>query len=149
MADLMGVLKGLAGSFGACLCFGLLFHVPKRCLLASALTGLTGYAVYMIGVALLESPVGASFIGALAAALLSEILARRQKAPAIIFSMIGIVPLVPGAGLYSTMLALVLKEYDRAVSTGVETLLISACIALAIALVTLVTRALGHRVRPE
>ena len=67
-------------------------------------------------------------------------LARRQKAPAIIYALIGVVPLVPGAGLYRTMLALVLKDYASAAAIGVETVLISGCIALAIAIVTLFAR---------
>ena len=142
MADVIGVLKGLVGSFGACVCFALLFHTPRHCLLGAALTGLAGYAGYLAGMALINSTVGASFIGALVVALMSEWLARRKKAPAIIFSMIGIVPLVPGAGLYRTMLSLVLEEYDQAAQIGVETVLISAGIALAVAVVTATTRGL-------
>ena len=76
----------------------------------------------------------------LAVDLLAEMLARRQKAPAIIYALIGVVPLVPGAGLYRTMLALVLKDYASAAAIGVETVLISGCIALAIAIVTLFAR---------
>ena len=142
MADVTLVIKGLVGSFGACVCFGMLFHTPRHCLLAAAVTGLAGYAGYMAGMALLDSTVGASFIGALIVALLSEWLARRKKAPAIIFSMNGIVPLVPGAGLYRTMLALVLEQYDEAAAIGVETVLVAAGIALAIAVVTVMTRGL-------
>lgn len=145
MVDVIAVLKGLAGSFGACVCFALLFHTPKRCLLSASLTGMAGYAAYMAAMTLLHSTIGASFIGALAVAVLAEILARRQKAPAVIFSLMGIVPLVPGAGLYRTMLSLVLKDYGDAVSIGVETMLVAAGIALAVATVTVLARIVQRR----
>ena len=90
--------------------------------------------------ALWHSAIGANFIGALVVAVIAEMLARRQKAPAVIFSLMGIVPLVPGAGLYRTMLALVLKDYADAMSIGVETMLVAAGIALAIATVTVLAR---------
>ena len=147
MVEVELIVKGLVGSFGACVCFALLFHTPRHCLLAAALTGLAGYAGYMAGMIFLGSTVGASFIGALIVAVLSEWLARRKKAPAIIFSMNGIVPLVPGAGLYRTMLSLVLEEYDQAAAIGVETMLVSAGIALAVAVVTATTRGLRHHAK--
>lgn len=137
---MVGLIKALAGSFGASLCFALLFNTPRRCLGTSSLVGMGGYAVYMLVYELTQSAVGANFVGALIVDVLAEILARKQKAPAVLFSLIGVVPLVPGAGLYRTMLALVLKDYALAVSIGVETMLISGCIALAIAIVTLFAR---------
>ncbi|MBR3503062.1 MAG: threonine/serine exporter family protein [Clostridia bacterium] len=141
MAEVIPALKGLAGSFGACLCFALLFHIPKRCLLSASFTGMAGYGVYMACLALWHSAIGANFIGALAVAVLAEILARRQEAPAVIFSLMGIVPLVPGAGLYRTMLSLVLEDYPDAASIGVETMLVAASIALAVATVTVLVSA--------
>ena len=140
MAKVIPVLKGLVGSFGASLFFALLFHIPKRCLLSASFTGMAGYGTYMAFMALWRSTIGANFLGALVVAVIAEVLARRQKAPAVIFSLMGIVPMVPGAGLYRTMLALVLQEYSDAVSIGVETMLVSAGIALAIATVTVLAR---------
>ncbi len=137
---MVGLIKALVGSFGASMCFAVLFNTPRRCILPASLVGMVGYATYTVMLALTESTIGANFIGALAVDVLAEVLARRQKAPAIIFALIGVVPMVPGAGLYRTMLALVLKDYMLAVSIGVETVLISGCIALAIALVTLFAR---------
>ena len=142
MADVIAVLKGLVGSFGACVFFALLFHTPRRCLLTASLTGMAGYAAYLACMALLHSTIGASFVGALVVAVIAEALARAQKAPAVIFSLMGIVPLVPGAGLYRTMLALVLQDYADALAIGVETMLVAAGIALAVATVTLMARGL-------
>ena len=132
---MVDVIKGLVGSLGASAFFGILFHIPRRLLVSVALVGMAGYGVYLTALALLQSAVGANFVAALAVALAAEILARRQKAPANIFSLIGIVPLVPGGGLYQTMLALVMDDYSAALSTGVQTMLIAGAIALAIAVV--------------
>ena len=137
---MVAVIKALVGSFGASLCFALLFNTPRRCLIPASLTGMVGYIVYFVIDTLTGTTVGANFMGALVVDLLAERLARRQKAPAIIYALIGVVPLVPGAGLYRTMLALVLKDYASASAIGVETVLISGCIALAIAIVTLFVR---------
>ena len=137
---MVAVIKALAGSFGASLCFAILFNTPRRCLVPASLVSMVGEAVYLAVMALTGTSVGANFVGALAVDLLAEMLARRQKAPAIIYALIGVVPLVPGAGLYRTMLALVLKDYASAAAIGVETVLISGCIALAIAIVTLFAR---------
>lgn len=137
---MVAVIKALAGSFGASLCFAVLFNTPRRCLVSASLVSMVGEAVYMAVMALTGTAVGANFVGALAVDLLAEMLARRQKAPAIIYALIGVVPLVPGAGLYRTMLALVQKDYAAAVAIGVETMLIAGCIALAIAIVTLFVR---------
>ena len=143
---MVDVIKGLVGSLGASAFFGILFHIPRRLLVSVALVGMAGYGVYLTALALLQSAVGANFVAALVvAALAAEILARRQKAPANIFSLIGIVPLVPGGGLYQTMLALVMDDYSAALSTGVQTMLIAGAIALAIAVVAVFFRALPAR----
>ena len=142
---MVDVIKGLVGSLGASAFFGILFHIARRLLVSVALVGMAGYGVYLAALALLQSAVGANFVAALAVALAAEILARRQKAPANIFSLIGIVPLVPGGGLYQTMLALVMDDYSAALSTGVQTMLIAGAIALAIAVVAVFFRALPAR----
>lgn len=141
---MVDVIKGLVGSLGASAFFGLLFHIPRRLLISVGLVGMIGYGVYLATLELMQSTVGANFVAALVVAALAEILARKQKAPANIFALMGVVPLVPGGGLYRTMLALVLDEYDTAVSTGVETVLIAGAIALAIAVV-----AVFFRIRPS
>ena len=44
-----------------------------------------------------------NFVATMAVALYSEILARIYKAPVTMFLIVGILPLVPGAGIYYTM----------------------------------------------
>ncbi len=138
--DVVDIVKGLIGSFGAAACFACLFNTPRRCVLPASLGAMAGYGFYMAFMALFGAPVGATFSGAFVVAVLAELLARAQKAPAIIYALIGIVPLVPGAGLYRTMLMLVLREYGSAAAVGVETVLSAGGIALAIAVVAVFAR---------
>ncbi len=126
----------LLGAFGACAFFSLMFHAPRRCLVPCSLVGTAGYGIFLLAGELTGSAVAGSFVAGLLIALLSELLARRFKAPAILFASVGVIPLVPGGGLYSTMLYMTQRDYSAAVSEGVTTVLIAGCIALAIALVS-------------
>ena len=138
---MMEIFWILLGAFGACAFFALLFHTPHRYVLPSALIGTAGYAFYLLCERKFGSPVVGAFVVSLVLALLSEWVARRQKAPATLFVSAGIITLVPGGGLYRTMLALIEGNYSSAAAYGVETVMIAGCIALAIAPVSAFFRA--------
>lgn len=112
--------------------FAVLFNIPRRELVPAGITGAMGWLVYL----LLKSPdssnIAASFFGGLVASLVGEIFARVKKQPATLFVVPGIIPLVPGYGLYYTMLKIIEKDYTQAVSVGFETLLVAIAIASAI-----------------
>lgn len=78
----------------------------------------------------------AYFFGALIVAILSEILARVQKKPATIYLVPGLLPLVPGGGMFETMEATVKGNLEEALLLGFSTLTCAGAIALAIALAT-------------
>lgn len=137
----MDTVKILIGSFGACAFFALLFHSPKKCVLPASLIGTAGYAAYLLGTSCLNSPIAGAFSDALVIAVLSEIMARRLKAPATLFASVGLIPVVPGGGLYHTMHALMQGDYPAAANYGIETVLIAGSLALAVALVSSVVRA--------
>lgn len=132
-------LAGLVGSFGASMFFGLMFHTPRHCLLTASSIGMVSYLVYMLTLDWTGSVVGAAFASSMSIALLSETAARFHHSPASIFASIAIIPLVPGGGLYRTMFYMVQNDFDQAIGTGVETVLVAGCIALAIAIVTAFT----------
>ena len=62
------------------------------------------------------------------------------RVPVLIIAVPGIIPLVPGAGAYSTMLALVKGDYIGALTIGTETLFAAGAIAVGIALATVPLR---------
>ena len=99
---ILQTLMGAAGAVG----FAVLFRIEGRKLWV-ALGGALAWAVYLLCM-WLGLGVFASLVCATAAAsLLSEILARAVKAPAVILLVPMLVPLIPGGDLYYMMSYLV------------------------------------------
>lgn len=130
-------------SFIATVGFSIFLNAPKSTLLPSGITGAIGWTVYIFLVDVSSNSIFANFIAAAIVSLLSEILARKLKHPAILFVIPGIIPLVPGLGMYNTMLYLVQNNFGLAISTGADTLFISGAIALGVLIVTSLSRTLN------
>lgn len=84
------------------LCFAVLFHVPPRFYFGCACVGGAGWGVYLAAQALGAGSVSATLAASVPLALLSRLFAVKAKAPATLFLLCGIFPLVPGAGIYYT-----------------------------------------------
>lgn len=76
------------------------------------------------------------------AAFSSHVLARRKKAPVTAFLLPGIMPTVPGASIYRTVLYLSRQENILAADYFAETLQIAGAMALGIFIVDSVVRQL-------
>ena len=74
----------------------------------------------------------AAFFASLTVCILSELFAKIYKNPATMFILPGLLPLVPGAGVYYTMYDIVTNKVADAVNTGIETLLVAGALALGI-----------------
>ena len=83
---------------------------------------------------LLADVVVSSFLGAVCVGILSTNASRFLKLPATIFIYTGMVPLVPGYGMYNTMQNIVTKNYGVASKVGIETILQAGAIAMGILL---------------
>ena len=79
-------------------------------------------------------------LATIAVAVLSEIFARLYKTPATVFLIIGIIPLVPGGGIYYTMEALINGDLPLFVRYGMETAASAGAIAVGCSLVSSVAR---------
>ena len=90
------VLATFLGILGFCSVFSCPYKFIWICCMESALC----WVVYLFCVGCGLSSVWATFFGAVFVDLASQILARRLKAPVIIFLVIGVLPLVPGYGIY-------------------------------------------------
>ena len=128
----MVMIKLLVSGFIATAFYQLLWNAPKTAVIPAALIGGATYGLY----ALLETN-GQKYLGYFAATLfaaaLSEILARRMKMPSTIFLFPGLVPLVPGMGLYETMLYIVRGRPEEALRLGAEVMICAALMAFAAA----------------
>ena len=109
--------------------FSIFLNSPIKALIPAGITGGIGWTIY--------------FLAAVIVSLISEILARKLKFPAILFVIPGIIPLVPGLGMYNTMLYLVQNNYDLAISTGTDVLFVACAIALGVLVITSLVRTLN------
>ena len=115
--------------------FAVLFNGPKSSLFKVGIGGGAGWITYFIINQIIQSVVISTFLASLVVALLGEVFAVSEKQPATLYIVPGIIPLVPGFGLYYTMLSLLEQNYEKAIMHGVEAMLIAFLIAAALTIV--------------
>ncbi|MFL0555623.1 threonine/serine exporter family protein [Paenibacillus barengoltzii] len=141
----MYILVHLLISFIASGAFGILFNAPKRTLLQCGLSGMLGWLVYILLEPRMESvfsTVAATFL----VGVLSQMFARVYKKPVIIFSVAGIIPLVPGGLAYDAMRRFVENEYNLAVELAAKAFLLSGSIAIGLVLSEVLGQLLIRRI---
>ncbi|GKU83744.1 threonine/serine exporter family protein [Niallia sp. NCCP-28] len=117
-------------SFIATYAFAMIFHTPRQKLLQCGFVGMCGWLAYWYAVHIHLDIVPATIIGAFLTAVISQAFARIYKTPVIIFSVAGIIPLVPGGMAYDAMRNFVENDYSTAVSLAAKAFLISGSIAM-------------------
>jgi len=121
-------------AFIATTTFSALFNVPKRELVFCGITGALGWFVSRLVLSFDQNwLIFGTFAGTLALTAMSRILSYLRKTPVLVYLIGGILPLVPGAGIYRTMYELfIVRENSRAGEFGLETALIVGVIAIGI-----------------
>lgn len=127
-------------AFMGSLAFGILFNLHGKKLFCAALGGGVSWFVYLLFSGCFSTDIPQYFISMAAVALYSEVMARRQKSPATVYIVISYIPLVPGGGAYYTMEHLVHGNMEQFVEVGLHTLSIAGAMAMAIVLVSSLTR---------
>lgn len=135
----MNVISDFAIAVLATIFFSYLFKVPKRAVLSSSVIGGAGYALYDLLMSISGSALMGYFLGTLLIAISSEILARTKKMPATVFVIPGIAALVPGNGLYMTMMYMVQQNASMAAQTGMKTMTAIVSMAMALVLTSIIT----------
>jgi len=130
----MDMALQLTGCFAAAALFALLFRTPGRLIVPASIAAVAGYALSLWAGAKINAEWAGIFFGSLVSALISEWMAIRLRAPATIFLTVAVIPMVPGAGLYNTMLALVQNRYADAAAAGSNTMLDAGAIALGLSI---------------
>jgi len=123
----------LVTSFIAAATFCILFNAPRRALLQCGISGMVGWIVYLL-LDLKWEAVIATFGATVIVGVVSQIFARSFKMPVIIFSVGGIIPLVPGGLAYDAMRRFVENDYTQAVQIATQALLLSGAIAAGLVL---------------
>ena len=149
MIDILAVLRSLALAFVATTGFGLLFNVPRRTLAACGLTGGIGVAVRFTATSLGASAVGGSFLGALTVASLGFLLARQYRVPRTIFTITGVIAMVPGSLAFTTMLQLTTGDFQKGITSGLQTILIVGALAMGLTAVRAISRVAPRTSEPD
>nr|WP_235248201.1 threonine/serine exporter family protein [Faecalicatena contorta] len=133
------MLFQLLCSFFGTIAFSILYQVPRKYYISCGMTGTTGWMIYRVMVQGV-TPAIASFFGVLVVVLMSRMLTVRMKCPITIFLVPGIIPLVPGAGIYFTAYYLVTNQLYLAAEKGIESVKIAFAIVLAIVFIVSIPR---------
>lgn len=134
------------GAFVAVLGFSAVMEVPKKLLLHTSVIGAVGWLIYLLVYTQGNTTVVASFCSAVVISLLSHISARALKAPVTVFLIGGILPVVPGAGMYRTAYSMIMETSEQVYKNLQETLMIAGSIAVAIFITDSVFRLINaHR----
>jgi uncharacterized membrane protein YjjB (DUF3815 family) len=120
------------GTFAAVISFAIIIGVPRQFLGHAGFVGAVGWLVYLILGNAGLSVVARMFYAALVVSLISHSFARIKKTPVTLFLIAGILPLVPGVGMYQIVYNLITNNSSMAAHYFTETLLIAGMIALAI-----------------
>jgi uncharacterized membrane protein YjjB (DUF3815 family) len=109
--------------------FGILFNIPKQTLLKCGLVGVIGWMIYFVLALYKVDVVFATFVAAFSIGVMSQIYAKIYRTPSIIFSVSGIIPLVPGGMAYDAMRQFVENDYNAAITLAAKAFMISGAIA--------------------
>ena len=139
----MGLYESFVYSFLATIAFAVLFQAPKRTMILSGVIGAIGWVVFVYLRQHLEyNSFHSNLFATLVLALNCELCARVFKQPATVFLIPGIIPLVPGLGMYQGMKQIIEKSYEAGMNTLLTAGTDSAAIALGIMFVASIFRVL-------
>lgn len=125
----MALFGQLITSFLATGAFGIIFNAPKETLVKCGLIGMGGWMIYYLLMGYTDNAVFATLAATVFIAVLSQELAKFYKTPVIIFSVAGIIPLVPGGLAYDAMRNIVENDYNTAIALAARVFMIAGAIA--------------------
>lgn len=141
----MEFLKQFIVASIATLGFAKYFNVTSRApFVATSLSGGLSWLIYTVIYYFYDSKIIATLFGTMALGVLGELCSRKLKFPATVFITPGIVTLVPGAGMYYTMLHFVNGDFEQLLQVGTETIFIAGAIALGILASSIFSRPLSR-----
>ncbi|MBE5970942.1 MAG: threonine/serine exporter [Lachnoclostridium sp.] len=112
--------------------FTMLLEIPKRYAMYCSIVGGVNWWVYLIVMDQTSSAMSSAFFASLAVALLSQIFARMLKTPVNVFLVAGILPTVPGAGIYRCVYYFIRNNPNQSSFYLLQTLKVAGAIAMAI-----------------
>lgn len=126
------MIAQVLGAFIGVIMVAVTFRVPQKFLLHSGMVGAIGWLVYLIMVDWGYTNASSGFVATLVIALISHSFARWLKTPVTLFLISGILPLVPGVGMYRIASNLITNNNSLGFYYFTETIKMAGMIALAI-----------------
>jgi uncharacterized membrane protein YjjP (DUF1212 family) len=139
------ILIHCIAAFAACFGFAIYFNIHGPDIAICGFGGVLAWITYLVLCRLGYNDLLGYFFGAIVASGYAEAMARIRKRPAISYLVIGIFPLIPGAGAYYTMNYAVQGNTDMFASQGLHTIAIASIMALGILVVSSTVRMITFR----
>ncbi len=134
-------------AFAASFVFCVVLNVKNfKVALVASIGACFGWFVYLVS-ASFTGIVGQNLIAAIAVALFAEIISRVMKTPSTIFIIVGILPMVPGGGIYYTMEYCIQGNHEMFMSKGLQTLAVAGAIAVGVSIASAIYRFYMHTKR--
>lgn len=141
------MLQITIGAFLASFGFGILFNIKGKELLLAGIGGAIGGLIYHLGLLLACSQMISMLLASIALSLYAEIFARICKTPVTTFLICALIPLVPGGGMYHTMLEAIQGNATQALTIGIHTMASAGVLVVGILLVSTVMKMIFRRRR--
>jgi len=141
-----GLLFQALAAFVGTLGFSVLFGVPGREYLRTAVVATVGWMTYLLLVRYTVLGIAAStFFATMVVVLLARLFAVWFRMPETVYLITGIFPMIPGGGIFWTTFFLVSNRLPLAMHSGMTALAVTAAIVLGIVLISSLPRKLFHR----
>lgn len=113
----------------------LIFNVNRRELVFCGIAGAAAEGVYQAVSYFSDGIPLPAIISAAAVTVMARSLANLRKSPVTVYLVPGIIPLVPGAGMYNTVFSMISADYAEALEIGIDTMKCASAIAIGIVLI--------------
>ncbi len=139
----MALVLEFVWAYVASFAFSVIFNIRGRKLFFSALGGALAWLVFSGLTPVVPEDIPRYLLATIAASCYAEAMARLHRVPVTVYLAVGIIPLVPGNGIYTTMKYCISGESQLFLDTGLHTFAIAGSLALGIVLVTSLVRLMG------
>lgn len=127
---ILQLIAAMVGTIG----FALLFGVPRKYYIVGGLIGAAGWGIYCSTVNTCGATI-ATLLATIVVMFLSRVASVCKKCPVTIFMISGIIPLVPGGGVYWTSYYFVMNQLSLAFETGYKAIKCAVAIVIGIVIV--------------
>ena len=138
------IIQIVTAFFGT-LGFGFLFNIRGKKLIFAALGGMLAWALFLLLAPVVPSEALRYLIVSACSTTYAEALARVLKTPATTFSIITLIPLVPGGALYTTTTAALARNTEVFIPKLIYTVELAVALSLGIVIVTAIFRRFVHK----